>query len=177
MKAREIVAASETGSEFSKIIVRLGGFHLLMSFLGSIWGYIMAGSGIKETLSVIYAPNAVDKMLNGHAYARAVRGHTLLHLALSTIIFKDIQIDDHTGDFLKGYIEDIMKHTFSYEEIEESTCIFQLLLEQFNDKLNELQGRGLTAKLWVQYFHMVSIAKEFIKAERLGNWNGHLNAI
>jgi len=176
MKAREIVAASETESKFSKIIVKLGGFHLLMSFLRSI-GYIMTGSGIKEALSVIYVPNAVDKMLNDYAYARAVRDHTLFHLALSTIIFEDIQIDNHTSDFLKSYIKDIMKQTFSYEEVEESTCIFQLLLEQFNDKLNELQGRDLMTKLWIQYFHMVSITKEFIKTENPENWNGHLNAI
>lgn len=102
MKAREIVAASEDTSELSKITVRLGGFHLLMSFLGSI-GYIMAGSDLKEVLSVIYAPNSVDKMLNGHAYVRAVRGHTLLHLALSTIIYKDIDIDDYTHDMLIFY--------------------------------------------------------------------------
>ncbi|KYN00649.1 hypothetical protein ALC62_08572 [Cyphomyrmex costatus] len=176
IKAREIVAASEIGSEFSKIIIRLGGFHLLMSFLGSI-GYIMAGSGIKEVLSIIYAPNSVDKILNGYAYAKAVRGHTLLHLALSTIIFADVQIDDHTNDFLENYIHDILKGTFSYENIEQSVCIFQPLLEQFNDKLNELEDRGPTAKLWVQYFHMVSIAEEFIRAERMGNWTGHLNAI
>jgi len=62
----------------------------------------------------------------------------MFHLALSTIIFEDIQIDDHIDDFLKGYIKDIMKQTFSYEEVEESTRILQLLLEQFNDKLNEL---------------------------------------
>jgi len=35
----------------------------------------MAGSGLKETLSVIYASNSVDKMLSGHTYARAVRGY------------------------------------------------------------------------------------------------------
>jgi len=74
MKA-EIIAASETGLEFSKIIVKLGGFHLLMSFLGLI-SYIRAGSGIKKGFSVIHVPNAVDKMLNGYGYARAVRGHT-----------------------------------------------------------------------------------------------------
>ena len=37
-KAREIVSAAPDGSELSKIIIRLGGFHLLMSFFGSI-GY------------------------------------------------------------------------------------------------------------------------------------------
>lgn len=95
MKAREIVAASESGSKLSKIIVRLGGFHLLISLLGSI-GYIMADSGLKEVFSTIYAPNSMDKMLNG--------------------------------------------------------------------------PRGPTEKLWVQYFHMVSIVKDFTKSERLGNW-------
>lgn len=32
-KAREIVSAAPEGFEVSKIVVRLGGFHLLMSFL------------------------------------------------------------------------------------------------------------------------------------------------
>jgi len=79
-------------------------------------------------------------MLNGYGYARVIHEvqEHMFHLALSTIIFEDIQIDDHIDDFLKGYIKDIMKQTFSYEEVEESTRILQLLLEQFNDKLNEL---------------------------------------
>lgn len=66
------------------MIVRLGGFHLLMSFMGAI-GYIMTGSGLKELLSIIYAPNTVEKMFTGHAYARAVRGHGLVYLALSKL--------------------------------------------------------------------------------------------
>ena len=53
------------------VIIRLGGFHTLMSFMGSI-GYIMGGSGIKEVLSLIYAENTVD-ILSGHAYARAIQ--------------------------------------------------------------------------------------------------------
>lgn len=41
LKAREIT--------FGTTIVRLGGFHLLMSFLGCI-GHTMAGSGLKDTM-------------------------------------------------------------------------------------------------------------------------------
>lgn len=59
-KAEEIVA---NNPKFANFIVRLGGFHLLM---GSI-GYIMAGSGLKEIFSAIYAENSVEKMLAGHA--------------------------------------------------------------------------------------------------------------
>ncbi|GBM34399.1 hypothetical protein AVEN_124091-1 [Araneus ventricosus] len=60
IKAREIVAAAPGRSDLSKIVIRLGGFHLLSSFFGAI-GYIMQGSGIKEVLSLIYATNSLDK--------------------------------------------------------------------------------------------------------------------
>lgn len=60
-----------------------------MSFLGSI-GYIMGGNGLKEVLSVIFAPNSVDHILSGHAYSRAIRGHTLLQLALAHIILNEL---------------------------------------------------------------------------------------
>ena len=33
-----------------------------------------------------------------------------------------------------------------------------------------------TAKLWLQYMNYVSIIKEFVSAERRGNWQGHLAA-
>lgn len=90
-KAREMVAASEANSNLCKVVVKLGGFHMLMSFLGSI-GYIMDGSGLKEALGKIYAKNSIDKMLSGHANSRSIRGHTLLRLALSMIIFEDMKI-------------------------------------------------------------------------------------
>lgn len=45
LKAMEIVAGSEDSSDLSKIVVRLGGFHLIMSYLGCV-GRIMEGSGI-----------------------------------------------------------------------------------------------------------------------------------
>lgn len=90
IKARDVV---EKTPMLSNVIVRLGGFHLLMSFMGAI-GYIMTGSGLKELLSIIYAPNTVEKMFTGHAYARAVRGHGFVYLALSKIIFKSIEIND-----------------------------------------------------------------------------------
>ena len=176
MKAREIVAASEPGSEIPKVILRLGGFHMLMSFLGCI-GNIMAGSGIKVALSIIYAPNSVEKMLNGHAYARSVRGHTLLCRSLSINIFEDMEMNDRIYNFMDGYIEDIMNGTVSYENVVASSSIFEPFIEQFHNKLNKFKARGSTAQLWVQYLDMVSIVHDFIRAERMGNWTEHLKAV
>jgi len=71
-----------------------------MSFLGSI-GYIMGGSGLKEVLFVIFAPNSVGYILSGHAYSRAIRGHTLLQLALAPIILNELSLNHEQKELLK----------------------------------------------------------------------------
>ena len=59
----------------------LGGFHLLMSFLGSI-GASMKASGLEEALEVVYGKNTVPHMISGKAISRAIRGHFLVESAL-----------------------------------------------------------------------------------------------
>lgn len=88
-KSMEIVKSSPLTDNVSRVIPRLGGFHLLMSYLGSI-GFIMDGSGLKDVLSASYAESSVDKMLQGHAYARAMRGHFLVYLSIVTKNFDDL---------------------------------------------------------------------------------------
>ena len=45
-------------------------------------------------MSTVYAPTSVEKMLQGLAFARAVRGHLITQTALSNIIFEHIDITD-----------------------------------------------------------------------------------
>ena len=52
-KAQQIVSRAESESPLKNVVVRLGGFHLLMSFMGAI-GNIMAGSGLEEIFSHLY---------------------------------------------------------------------------------------------------------------------------
>lgn len=79
-----MLSVAPEGSNSSKIVMRLGDFHLLTPRVVAI-AYIMQGSGIKEVMYLIYAPNSLEKILNGHNYARAIGAHTLLHLSLATI--------------------------------------------------------------------------------------------
>ena len=64
-----------------RIVCRLGGFHTIMSFLGSI-GSLMKGSGLEEALEQVYGPNAVAHMMTGKVVSRALRGHFLVESAL-----------------------------------------------------------------------------------------------
>ena len=63
-----IIMSEPLGSDLRKIVLRLGGFHTEMSFLGCI-GSLMAGSGLKELFEIVYAPNAVEHIFTGKAIA------------------------------------------------------------------------------------------------------------
>ena len=64
IKAYKILKAKDTN-----IVIRLGDFHVLMSFLGGI-GTVMEGCGSSESSETIYQPHSVADMLEVKAYAR-----------------------------------------------------------------------------------------------------------
>lgn len=85
LKAFNIIQTEPANSDLRQVVLRLGAFHTEMSFLGSI-GHLMAGSGLKETLQLIYASNAVDHKLTGKAIARTIRAHLIIDAALNALL-------------------------------------------------------------------------------------------
>lgn len=85
-KTLKIIMPEPLGSDLSKIVLRLGGFHTEISFLGCI-GSLMAGPGLKV---MIYAPNAVEHILTNKAIARAVHAHLLVEAAVDTLIVSKV---------------------------------------------------------------------------------------
>ena len=91
IKTADIVAPSP---DLTNIFARLGGFHLVMSYLGSI-GYNMGDSGIRNLWETAYAHNSINHMLTGHAYARALRADMLSAVSLVAHLLE-------TPDCLRG---------------------------------------------------------------------------
>ena len=52
----------------------------------------MAGSGLKEILEMIYAPNAVEHILTGKAIARAVCTHLVDAAVNILMVFKALKV-------------------------------------------------------------------------------------
>ena len=61
LKATEI-----ENCKLMNIVLILGGFHLMMSFMGSIRS-LMKGSGLSEAFSTCYGINAIEHMTSGKA--------------------------------------------------------------------------------------------------------------
>lgn len=87
IKVVDLVSQADENDELSSIIVRLGGFHLLMNYMGAV-GKIMGGSDLEEMWEEVYAQNAVVHMVNRHAYTRALRAHSLSQAAIACLIFE-----------------------------------------------------------------------------------------
>ena len=88
-KALKIIRSQPNDTELNQIVLHLGGFHMQMSFLGSI-GHLMACSGLQELLEVVFAGNMVTHILTGKAVSRAIRDHLLADAALSSTLLADV---------------------------------------------------------------------------------------
>jgi hypothetical protein len=191
-KAMHIIETEPKDSPLKSVILRLGGFHLEMSFAGCI-GHLMDGAGLSELLGSVYAPNTVSHMLNGKAIALAVRGYFLTDTALTSIMISKIynisledseeenlgdeQSDQNSRELLDAekLFDALMNREVSISEVCQNP-----LLDDIHGKLanfRESHKSFRTAKLWFQFMDMVDILRRFIKAERVGEWNLHLQCI
>lgn len=92
-KSRTILEKEPSSSPIKRVVLCLGGFHMKMSFLGTI-GHIMSGTGFDVVLAQVYAENSVMHMMSGKAYARAIRGFLMVDSALNSILLDDILNDE-----------------------------------------------------------------------------------
>lgn len=86
--------------DLSDIILRLGGMHMLMSFVGAV-GTLMQGSGLSEVLESTFA--GVAKMLSGKKFPQNVRAMRLVVEELLRGIMRNENIT--SMDELSSYLD------------------------------------------------------------------------
>ena len=146
LKAVEIITEKSL-----HILCRLGGFHTLMCFLGSI-STSVKGSGFSECIQVVYGKSAVQHIVSGKAIARALRGHFLLQSPLRLQIIRLLQQEEMISEedlntlkslhenFIKGKSHD--ENIINCEIIEKLNCALEKLIHRLCKSL-------CTAKLWI----------------------------
>ena len=158
-KAKTIIVHEKEGSELRSIVLNLGGFHSVMSFFGCV-GHVMEASGLKEVLELIYAENAVTQMLNGIAYARAIRGHFLVDTALSSIVLSraygvNLLMVDQESDTCKDFQEaaDLLDKLLREDVSPDEVCskdVFNRISEKLKAEKSSLAEHKM-GKLRIQY--------------------------
>ena len=137
IKAYEIAMSNKI-----EIFVQLGGFHQLMSFLGSI-GSLMEGIGLRRTLETVYILLTVVHMMTEKAYTRVVRGHVMSAPALLSLLldeFWDSLTTDEEAHFVKIYDspnpeeyknDSIVVHLMQWVTTKKGSFLFKILTASF----------------------------------------------
>lgn len=172
-KASDIVEA--VSPVMDNIILRLGGFHMLMSFLGCI-GYTMSGSGLEELWSEVYAKASIVHMMSGHAYSRALRAHLLTEKVLVSLLLESTAAAQDLKDVIRSLHEGALHGEFAADDLADSDALLRLHTA-LAERKKQVSKSSRTSKLWVQYLQQIEIVRLFIRAERTGNWNLHLHAV
>ena len=184
------------------IVIRLGGFHTLMSFLGAV-GHVMKGSGLEEVLGMIYGPNTIEHVIGGKAYERAVRGHFLVHAALTELLLEYLKNPMSDEDNLSAVVissdsTSLLAGAFPPSMTSELDALYERILHDkvqasdhnliecdslvylnilLQDLKHALFEQSRTSRLWLLYMRCVDILKQFLLAERTGNWLLHLHTV
>ena len=189
--------------DLHSIVLCLGGFHTIMSFLGSI-GHIMSGCGLQDCLELLYASNAVIHMLSGKAIERAICGHFLIDATLNAMLMSKtfhLSVIDWLEDESSPNESEPQEITFLEEETHETRQLLKMLtkmhdcitegtlpitavqtspdIQKFCDMLAQKNSLLISKnlKLWFQYMDMLDVLRKFLKAEKTGNWKLHLQAM
>ena len=180
-----IIHSEPIVSDLRRIVLRLGGFHAEMSFLGCT-GHLMGSSGLPKLLELIYDPNAVVHILSGKVIVRAVRAHIFSvdaalnnNAEVATIppdYLSDEVIDTSDLDEARVGYEKLVDGTVSVEYIYRSDVLnrTKVHLHRHAESANMSSG---TASLWVKYMGIIDILRKDIRAEHTGNCALHLQTI
>jgi len=155
------------------VIPRLGGFHLLKSYLGSM-GNIMQDSGLLEVIQLIYpGSTTANHIMDGGCFDKAIRSHLLIDAAIYQHIMKLAFTEEERGD-MRTFMEKVADGKMGARHTDPIVALFQ---QRFEETFKRLAEGGRTPALWVQYHHMVDVIKVFIRTERLSDHNGHMSCI
>ena len=184
-KAKEIQWRSN--DEFKDTVIRLGGFHTALTFIAVI-GKRYEESGIEDLLveSGVYGSGSVMKIMTGKAYNKGVRALKLLTEKFSRLRLQSLAPKIKNKEDCCLYIESVEKLREAVGRSDVKLCkdILQDIEKQNSFVDTELgalrkEGRNESATFcfWDEFIDMVEILLRFIRAERAGDWNLHIDSL
>ena len=158
----------------------LGNFYTILNLLGCV-GKLLAGIVLSTILAEKYGESTVNQMLSGKAYSRALRGHLIVDQVVSVLLFE--KITEESSQYLNSIIDNLeILHNnllLSMQNISDlsSDPLLSSIYPQMKDTKSKLTEKSRTASLWLQYEMIIEVIRKLITADRIGNWDIHLQAI
>ncbi|XP_043480323.1 uncharacterized protein LOC122510010 [Leptopilina heterotoma] len=174
-------------NEFQGLTLRIGTFHLQKNFLRCL-GQFIEGSGLDNILieANIYGTNTLSTILSGTQYNRGIRAHKLIYESLRS--FQFFEFIDKSGfsedelKYLNMCLQEIRERTVDkdHSSVIDKYTKFERTIEnfflKFLDFLNRKSIENETFCYLNNYCQMVEILLNSIAADRLGDFDLHLQS-
>ena len=173
---------------FESIVLRMGVFHTICTFLGII-GKRFQDAGLKDICieSGVITEGSVCGVLEGRRYNRAVRFHKLMYEAFMRMAWTGFEnwltenqqskkraVDDAVNGLASLY-DKICNTEFQDKLKSQSFVELTDLYDQYMDYLRHKNGN--LSQFWVSYLDMVEILLGLLRASREGDWKLHLSCV
>ncbi len=133
---------------------------------------------------------------SGKVIARAIRGHFIVDAVLNALILSNTYsvpipaLETETGELMETaglsdgksdldeaalLYDKLMKGMVSAEQVCQDDVIAKIS-HALQERKEHLKF-STTAAMWLQYMDMIDVLCKFIRAERRGNWELHLQAV
>jgi hypothetical protein len=140
-------------------------------------GFCCVSMRLEEIWYLMHARNSVESMLTGHYYSRALPAHFNTQAALAVNILQNyIHLDQQERSATEALVERFGQNSDMLEVIQISAEL-KSICTKFVEFLETIGSVSRTAKLWAQYFHQVQLIRNYIRVERSGNWQLHLQCV
>ena len=111
------------------IMARLGGFHRLKSYLGSM-GNIMQDSGLLEVIQLIYpGSTTANHIMDGGCFDKAIRAHLLVDTAIYQHIMKLAFTEEERGD-MRTFTEKVADGKMGARHTDQVVAVFEQRFEE-----------------------------------------------
>ena len=132
------------------IVCQLGGFHILINFLGIV-GTMMKSSGLAELFETVYGEPTVCQMFAGKAILRALRGDILVEIVLMTKLLRHFFPSDYS------YFQEV-DELLTYEEQDNKDDLRDIEFNEDND-LPDAFPNDLTHEIVIEEADILEIKK------------------
>ena len=162
-------------SQRMPLIPRLGGFHLLKSYLAT-FGVIFADNGLYDIIKLIYDGElAPDNILSGSSHDEGIRVHFLIDAAILQHVITANTFTDNELPLMKTIILDCSKNHAGIGS--KDIPISERFRSKIKNVLAQLDNAGRTVSLRCSYHYMVDTIKIFIRAELMGDFTFYLSLL
>lgn len=194
-------------SPLKSVILRLGGFNLEMSFVGGIGHlmegsgitelletvyapnavtHMTSGKAIARAVRAYFLiDTALTSIILSHMYGIPLQDKIENETGTNDInpanYINIDNTDNNAEDLLDelheadAMLDELLKGDISVEKVCDNVLIDQI--KSRIDNFRESHKSFRTSQLWFQYMDMIDILRRFIKAERTGNWELHLQTV